>query len=86
MNAAVPGGVTLYDNYVPVKHRCALPGEASEYVPTTALSTSVVQITSPVAAFPTYNASNVNIVGGGVYTFFVLGSSGNPIISLSKDR
>jgi hypothetical protein len=83
--AVTSGGITLNDNYLPINIDVPF-GTTSAYSPTTPLSTSLLQITSPVAAFPTYTATDVNIVGSGVYTIFVLGSTASPIVVFSKDR
>jgi len=85
-NEALPaGGLTIEDDYVPVDSNVQY-GAASSYAGVTASSESLLQISSPVASFPTYTASNVNIQAGSVYTFFVLGTASAPIEVLSKDR
>ena len=61
-------------------------GTASTYSPATASSSSLIEISSPVAAFPTYTAEDFNIVSSGVYTVFVLGSTTAPVVSFARDR
>jgi len=61
-------------------------GTASTYSPATASSSSLIEIRSPVAAFPTYTAEDFNIVSSGVYTVFVLGSTATPVVSFARDR
>ncbi|HYM33749.1 MAG TPA: DUF4397 domain-containing protein, partial [Steroidobacteraceae bacterium] len=85
VNAAVAGTITLNDNFVPIDVDVPY-GQTSAYNPATPLSTSVLQVTSPVAAFTTYTANNVNIASGGVYTIFVLGNANSAVVSLTKDR
>jgi len=86
VNAAVTGGgITLNDNFLPINADVQY-GTASDYSPATASTTSLLQITSPVSAYPPYTASNVNIASSGIYTVFVLGSTAVPTTVLSKDR
>jgi hypothetical protein len=86
VNAAVTnGGITLSHNYLPINSDVKY-GQASDYAPTSPLSDSLLQITSPVAAFPTYSATNASVLAGGVYTIFALGSTSAPVIVFSKDR
>ena len=86
VNAAVSGGgITLSDDYVPINVDVQY-GAASSYSPVTASSNSLIEITSPVAAFPTYTAEDFNIVSSGVYTVFVLGSTTAPVVSFARDR
>jgi hypothetical protein len=86
VNAAVSGGgITLSDDYVPINVDVQY-GTASTYSPATASSSSLIEIGSPVAAFPTYTAEDFNIVSSGVYTIFVLGSTAAPVVSFARDR
>ena len=86
VNAAVSGGgITLSDDYVPINVDVQY-GSASTYSPATASSSSLIEIRSPVAAFPTYTAEDFNIVSSGVYTVFVLGSTTAPVVSFARDR
>jgi hypothetical protein len=86
VNAAVSGGgLTLSDDYVPINVDVQY-GSASTYSPATGSTSSLLTITSPVAAFPTYSASDVSIVSSGVYTIFVLGSTASPVVAFAKDR
>jgi Domain of unknown function (DUF4397) len=86
INAAVTGGgITLDDNYLPINSDVTY-GTASVYSPATVSPLSYLQITSPVAAFPTYTASNVSILGSSIYTVFVLGSTTTPVVVFNKDR
>lgn len=85
VNASVIGGLTLTSDYVPIVADVAY-GTASEYAPATASTAALLQITSPVASFPTWTASDVRITSGGVYTLFVLGVSSAPIVVFAKDR
>lgn len=85
INAAVPnGGLTLIDNYVPLNTGLQF-GQASTYSGVSS-GTSLLQITSPVTAFPTYSPPAVSLASGGVYTLFVLGTTAAPIETLNKDR
>ena len=86
VNAAVSGGgITLSDDYVPINVDVQY-GTASTYSPATASSSSFIEISSPVAAFPTYTAEDFNIVTSGVYTIFVLGTTTAPVVSFARDR
>jgi hypothetical protein len=86
VNGAVQAaGIALIDNYVTVNDDAQF-GSASAYATVAASSTSLLQITSPYAAFPGYSSSGVNIATGGVYSMFVLGTATTPIEVLSKDR
>ncbi len=86
VNAAVSGGgITLSDDYVPINVDVQY-GSASTYTPATASSSSLIQITSPVASFPTYTAEDFNIASSGVYTIFVLGTTAAPVVSFARDR
>lgn len=86
VNAAVSGGgITLSDDYVPINVDVQY-GSASTYSPATASSSSLIQITSPVASFPTYTAEDFNVASSGVYTIFVLGTTAAPIVSFARDR
>ncbi|MFO1406118.1 MAG: DUF4397 domain-containing protein [Steroidobacteraceae bacterium] len=86
VNAAVSGGgLTLTDDYVPINVDVQY-GTASTYSPATASTSSVVEVSSPVAAFPTYTVSDFNIASSGVYTVFVLGSTSAPVVSFARDR
>lgn len=85
VNAAVSNsGLTLIDNYATVNDDVQY-GVASSYAPVSA-SSSLIQVTSPYAGFPSYSSSGISIVSGGVYTMFVLGTAATPIEVLSKDR
>jgi hypothetical protein len=86
VNAAVSGGgLTLSDDYVPINVDVQY-GTSSTYSPATGSSSALLTITSPVAAFPTYSASDVSILSSGVYTIFVLGTTASPVIAFAKDR
>ena len=86
VNAAVSGGgITLSDDYVPINVDVQY-GTASTYSPATASSSSLIEISSPVAAFPTYTAEDFNVVSSGVYTIFVLGSTTAPVVAFARDR
>jgi len=86
VNAAVSsGGITLSDDYVPINVDVQY-GTASAYAPATASSSSLIEISSPVAAFPTYTATDFNIISSSVYTIFVLGTTASPVVSFARDR
>jgi hypothetical protein len=86
VNAAVSGGgITLSDDYVPINVDVQY-GSASTYSPATASGSSLIEISSPVAAFPAYTAEDFNIVSSGVYTIFVLGTTTAPVVSFARDR
>ena len=85
VNAAVGGGITLSDDYVPINVDVQY-GSASTYSPASASGSSLIQITSPVASFPTCTAEEFNIASSGVYTIFILGTTTAPVVSFARDR
>ena len=79
------GPVTLTDNGVSVAEGITY-GTTSTYSPVSYSATSQLALTSPVQAFVPPPASTYNILGGGVYTMFVLGAAAQPVVVFAKDR
>jgi hypothetical protein len=84
VNAAVPvGGISLTDNFQSLISD--LPyGVASDYQGISGGS-SALSVTSPLVSFPTYNLTT-NILSGGTYSLFVLGTTTAPIVVFNRDR
>lgn len=63
-----------------------LAGAGSDYTSMTAASDVPLEVTSPLSSTALFSIAEADISGYGVYTVFMLGSSGIPYGTLRKDR
>jgi len=84
VNAAVPAGTGLQYNFSSVASNVPLGG-ASGNVGVSPSNSASIAATPSVISCPPSDCSNVNLVSGGIYTYFVLDPSA-PTVALSKDR
>ncbi|MDH5339401.1 MAG: DUF4397 domain-containing protein [Rubrivivax sp.] len=78
-------GLTMTVDYAAVASNVPY-GSASAYDASGALTSALIEVSSPVLASPIYALADVPLVAQGVYTVYVLMNGGNPVGVLRRDR
>lgn len=82
VNTAIPSGISLSVNYSPIFSQVNY-GVGSDYSGIST-GTTILSLSSP--AWSGYNDKQVSIASGGVYSYFILGTSANLYLLFNRDR